>query len=226
MKNRLAQMLGITTVALIGILGATGIEINSKNLSFNHNYNSLELSKNSQSMVEDFVASRKSDYIRQGYSDTCAIRAQQLILRDFDINVSESDLREIAIHYKWYYPGQGTKTSDIGNLLELYGVKVNRYHNADLNFLAAELDRGKRIIISVDSGELWNPASERGEDYKADHALLVVGIDSYYRVVIIRDPGTGDIAKEYTFEQFMDAWHDSNFVMISTVKPALYTHRY
>ncbi|MGF1490838.1 MAG: C39 family peptidase [Prochloraceae cyanobacterium] len=214
-------------LAFLGTLTSiSGIEINSKNLSLYHNYSPLELRKNSQSTVEYFLASRKSDRIQQGASDTCAIRSQQLILRDFGIYVSESELVEQAMSYGWYYPGEGTDARDVGNLLELYGVQVNRYQDADIDFLAAELEQGKRIIIGVDSGELWHPASERGEDYKADHSLLVVGIDYYDRVVIIRDPGTGDIAKEYTFEQFMDAWHDSNFEMISTVEPALYIHRY
>ena len=38
--------------------------------------------------------------------------------------------------------------------------------------------------------------------------------------VIITDPGTGDVAKEYPLEQFMDAWHDSNCFYVATNEPA------
>ena len=38
-----------------------------------------------------------SDYIRQNYNDTCAIKSQQLILDEFGINISEEQLRDEAI---------------------------------------------------------------------------------------------------------------------------------
>ena len=55
-----------------------------------------------------------------------------------------------------------------------------------------------------------------------DHALIVAGIDltdpnnSY---VILKDPGTGDVAKPYPLDQFMDAWNDANCFMVSTNEP-------
>ncbi len=170
----------------------------------------------------------QSHFIQQGYEDTCAIRSQELILRDFGVNVSEDVLRDDAIKNGWYTPGHGTSPDDVGNLLELHGVEVNRYENANIFTLTSELAKGHRIIIGVDSGELWNKGFwEEQEDRLgiggADHALIVSGIDTSDPEnvkVVLTDPGSGDIAKEYPMEQFIDAWQDSNFSMVSTVEPA------
>lgn len=164
-----------------------------------------------------------SSSIRQGEGDTCAIRSQEIVLRDFGVNVSEDVLIEQAMNRGWYNPGGGTNMNDVGNLLELHGVEVNRYENGNIFTLTNELAKGHRVIIGVDSGELWNPQKETGEDHKPDHALIVSGIDTSDPdnvKVIITDPGSGDVAKEYPMEQFIDAWKDSNFHMVSTTEPA------
>ena len=53
--------------------------------------------------------------------------------------------------------------------------------------------------------------------------MVVTGIDTSDPEnvkVIITDPGTGDVAKEYPLDQFMDAWHDSNCFYVATDEPA------
>ena len=53
----------------------------------------------------------------------------------------------------------------------------------------------------------------------ADHAVLVSGVDiadPNNPVVIITDPGTGQIAAEYPLADFLAAWEDSGFRMVST----------
>lgn len=169
-----------------------------------------------------------SPLVEQGYDDTCAIRSQELILRNFGVNISEDSLCQKAIENGWYVPGQGTDQSDVGNLLELHGVEVNRYENANIFNLTSELAKGHKVIIAVDSGELWTQGSlEEQEDQSgrqiADHALIVSGIDTTDPndvKVILTDPGSGDIAKEYPMSQFIDAWQDSNFYMVATTEPA------
>lgn len=169
-----------------------------------------------------------SPLIEQSYPDNCAIRCQEIVLRDFGINVSEDDLINQAINQGWYTPGGGTSPEDVGNLLELHGVEVKRYDNANIFTLTSELAKGNRVIINVDSGELWNQGfDENLEDISgmsgADHALIVSGIDTTDPSnvkVVLTDPGSGDVAKEYPIEQFIDAWHDSNFHMVSTEEPA------
>ncbi len=171
------------------------------------------------------ASNKVSDYVRQNYSDTCAIKSQQLVLEKFGIDISEEQLRSEAMACGWYTPGGGTPMEDVGKLLELHGVKVHQYVNGNIFNVVNELAQGHNVIMGVDSGELWHYGFlEQFEDQlpggeRADHALIVSGIDTSDPgdvKVIITDPGTGDYCKEYSFEQFVDAAEDSNFFMVTT----------
>lgn len=170
----------------------------------------------------------QSEFVQQRYSDTCAIRCQELILRDFGLNIPEENLCREAAALGWYTPGNGTALQDVGKLLEVHGVEVNRYDGANIFNLTSELAQGHRVIIGVDSGELWHGGLlEKFKDFigleQANHALLVSGIDTTDPDnvrVILTDPGSGDIAKAYPIDQFIDAWKDSNCFMVATSEPA------
>ena len=165
-----------------------------------------------------------SPLVQQGYDDTCAIRSQQLILQDFGINVTEDELVALAGEQGWY--DQGTPQDCVGNILDYYGVETQRFYDANIFSLTSELAQGHRVIIAVDSGELWSPGwGEKFSDFfgpAPDHALIVAGIDTTDPdnvTVQLMDPGTGEIAAGYPLVQFMDAWEDSGFQMVSTVEP-------
>ena len=162
--------------------------------------------------------------------DTCAIRCQEFILRQFTgVVTSEAALVNESFAHGWYLPGQGTPPQFVGNLLEAHGIAVNRYANATVFNLVSELAQGHKVMVGVDSGELWrdNPLREWLEDYyrldKADHLVVVTGVDtsdpSHIRV-IVNDPGTGQVAASYPLEQFADAWADSHFYLVATHDPA------
>lgn len=163
--------------------------------------------------------------IKQTYTDSCAIKAQQIILNSKGIDVSESTLRDEAIDNGWYTPGYGTPVEETGNLLELHGVDVKRVHHASIRDISEEILQGHQVIVGVDSGELWNPGFEETlKDLtiggKPDHALIVSGfvIDPLTgeENILLTDPGTGDICTEYPEDDFEDAWNDSdNFMVIS-----------
>ena len=95
--------------------------------------------------------------------------------------------------------------------------------------LASELAQGHKVIVGVESSELWgqNPiltgiAHFFGIEH-ADHAVIVSSIDTSdpeHPKVIVTDPGTGDVAKSYPLDHFLDAWHGSHFAMVSTDTPA------
>jgi len=167
-----------------------------------------------------------SPLVQQGYQDTCAIRSQQLILNDFGIPVTEDELVQVAVNNDWYTPGGGTSPDDANKLLEYFNVDTNVVQNANIFSLTNELAQGHRVIVGVDSGELWEPGlDENLEDLYGeipDHALIVAGIDTTdpdHTTVHLMDPGTGQISASYPLDQFMDAWSDSNCMMISTVEP-------
>lgn len=163
------------------------------------------------------------DDIHQSYPDTCAIKAQQIILESHGISISEDELIQESIDNGWYRPGSGTLVNNVGNLLESHGLEVEKFYNGTLEDLANGLSNGKQIIIGVDSGELWHPGLyEEFEDLilgpHADHALLVSGISvdplTAETQISLTDPGTGEIFSTYSMDEFQDAWDDSNNFML------------
>lgn len=164
----------------------------------------------------------------QQYSDTCAIKSQQLILQDFGIYVSEDDLVAWSAE-NGLYTGNGTQLKDIGAILQQGGIPVSGKVNCSVFDLVGELSQGHKVIVSVDAGELWDRGTKENlkewwddlvnGEQGADHALIVAGIDNIdpeNPQVLLTDPGTGEICKRYPLDQFMDAWRDSDCFMVST----------
>ncbi len=167
--------------------------------------------------------------VYQNYEDTCAIRCQELVLKDFGIPVTQEQLIQEAHDQGWYVPGQGTPAYDLGKLIEAHGLDINRYEHANIFNLVNELAQGHRVIIAVDAGELWsgNPVlqpvaamnAEIWEDWRPDHAVLVTGVDIAdpgNPLVVVADPGTGEVAAKYPLAEFLEAWEDSGFSMVAT----------
>jgi len=163
--------------------------------------------------------------VQQQYNDTCAIKSQQLILNEFGLPVTEDQLVQQAEQFNIYTPGEGTSPADVGKLLELNGVSCTQHSNASIYDLTSALAQGQKVIIGVDSGELWQgePMGDLLSGEQADHALIVAGIDTTNPndvQVILTDPGTGEEAARYPMAQFLDAWQDSGNFMVTTDAPA------
>jgi hypothetical protein len=169
--------------------------------------------------------------IQDGHSqeanDTCAVRCQKMILDEFEgHNHPESDLVKEAESLNIYSAGHGTNMEDTGKLLEAHGIHCRQEVDATAYHLANELAQGHKVIIGVDSSELWdNPVLHTIKSWLgltgADHAVLVSGIDTHdpeHTKVVITDPGTGHVA-EYPIEQFNEAWKASHFFMVATNEP-------
>lgn len=180
-------------------------------------------------VIGDPASQLVSADVQQQYSDTCAIQCQRLILNEFGVGVTEDQLVAEATARGIYQPG-GTSADDVGKLLESHGLPVNRFDHANVFNLSNELAQGHKVIVGVDSKDLWE--SQNGIIHeildffglaKADHAVIVSGIDTTDPDNIrvnITDPGTGDVAKSYPIEQFLDAWKGSDFTMVSTAVPS------
>ncbi len=189
----------------------------------------------SEAQADQFVGAPEEDTRtwdgRQSYDDTCAIRCQEFILEQFTgQEIDEKALVQVAADNGWYVPGKGTPPQYVGSLLELYGVPVNQYENANLFDLANELAQGHKVVINVDSGELSSREDPVLEEIAAttdvdgaDHAVVVSGIDTTdpdSPQVMVSDPGTGEATARYPLEQFLAAWQDSDFTMTATQEPA------
>lgn len=161
-------------------------------------------------------------------ANTCAIQAQQLILQDYGVFVSDEELLEVAVANGWYVDEIGSPFDFIGELLNYYNVQSVQMRNANIYYLMQELSKGHRIIVGVDDNDLSQTQSWRNFDevivgQEANHVLMVAGIDTRDPQdvkVIVTDPANDDISKSYPAEQFLDAWRESGFFMVATTTPA------
>lgn len=184
---------------------------------------------NYQNIIGENPEYRPGAEVQQQYNDTCAIKSQQLILNEFGLPVSEDQLVQQAEQFNIYTPGEGTSPADVGKLLELNGVPCTQHSNASIYDLTSALAQGQKVIIGVDSGELWQgePMGDLLSGEQADHALIVAGIDTTNPndvQVILTDPGTGEEAARYPMAQFLDAWEDSGNFMVTTDAPAPFAY--
>lgn len=157
----------------------------------------------------------------QHTDDGCAFHSEATILHEFGINVSEEQLQKEGAEEGWYRPGHGTPLQFMGSHLENHGVPVNVTEGNGIDNLISEFTQGHRVIVAIDSGEIWSPGiQEQMEDYIygdcPDHALIVDGINTSDNTITLTDSGTGNFRMEYPLDTFMDAWQDSNCLMVST----------
>jgi hypothetical protein len=183
---------------------------------------------------------------QQTKPDTCAIAAQEFILNAVTgQHLSEEQLTQKAEKKGWYRVEgiTGTLTYDVGKLLEAHGIPVQRsenHYNYNLKQpvdimekrlldLMEKLEQGEKVLVVVNSDEIWNqqdtPLNEtRGmPGQRADHAVQVIAIsfedsDPHNSTVILNDSGIPDgEGFRVSAEQFLNAWEDSNFYMVSTI---------
>lgn len=161
--------------------------------------------------------------IQQQFNDTCAVKSQQIVMKTFGIDIPEDQLALESMIKGYYMPGCGSDPDLVGKLLNDHGIDTHSCDNANVYDLVNELAQGHKVIVGVDADELWRPSWFNdlfGEE--ANHALVVTGIDTTDPSnvkVIVTDPGTGDVAKVYPLDQFLDAWHDSNCFYVATNDP-------
>lgn len=192
--------------------------------------------------------------IYQGNQPTCAIRSQEIIMRDYGVAIPQEELIAFAQNNGWYDPDPengGTPRDATGNLLDAVGIETKRYDDASIFDIISELRAGHRVIVSVDANELWvknepklykrifgelsNRLNDKLDNINgvqgANHALIVAGVNvnpvnpSDMRVVLI-DSGSGDVCIEYSFKDFKKAWDDSHCHMVTTTEPAPYQYNY
>lgn len=163
------------------------------------------------------------DWHPQETDFTCAVVAQQTILNQFGIDVTESQLVYDATINGWL-TDSGTNPADFANLLEYYGIGTHENMNASISDVMAELAQGRKVMVAVDSGEMWgtdglfSDFTDRGMG--ADHAIVITGVDVSdpdNPLVYVNDSGAPDGAgKAYPMAQFVDAWEDSGCHYVAT----------
>jgi hypothetical protein len=165
---------------------------------------------------------------QSGRNTTCAIKVQQLVLKDLNVDISEELILQEALQEGWYVEGKGMLMEHVGKTLNKHGINTDRRINTDLQELVLAIKEGSKVIVAVDSGELWFCCREEQEQEKQedlleeipDHVVLVENVQTVNKTIVsvsIKDPLLFEGTKKVDIDVFMNAWQDSDFFMIKTV---------
>jgi predicted double-glycine peptidase len=112
-----------------------------------------------------------------------------------------------------YRPGANTKNSDLPVLLAHYGVPATAVH-PNLDALAQDLDRGRKVIVGLNDKILWNKPGDRTQE---NHFVVVIGVDTSANVVHLNDSGiAAGRDEQVSVATFEAAWQTSdNFAVVT-----------
>lgn len=158
-------------------------------------------------------------HVQEG-DNSCAVCSQQFIINEFmDLGLTEEQLCTIAEAKGWFDPENGTSPSDVGNLLELFGIDTHVNYEGGIDDIKDTLDQGGRVIVAVDSIALWVDGFGNYPVYGADHAVEIIGIDDSDPLnvrVILNDSGIENgCGRSVSYLEFMEAWVPSGGFMVS-----------
>lgn len=174
---------------------------------------------------EEFVAGNPAQDMEvwecQGQTNRCALYSQKFAIEQ--LTGQEIDIEEFARTAEengWFSEDDGTKTLNMNKMLVHYGIDHDMQFDCTMEQLETELRNGNKIIVSVDSGQIWH--GEANDIFspatQSDHALQVVGIDysdPQNPMVVLNDSGTpmgrGEMVPYDTFE---NAWSAGDHQMI------------
>ncbi|MGO0063455.1 LysM peptidoglycan-binding domain-containing protein [Brevibacillus fluminis] len=114
----------------------------------------------------------------------------------------------------------GMTLEDATKLLDLYGIP-SHVEQGNIDTLIENLENGNKIVLAVDSDEIWYPMEGGGlMENQADHAIQLIGIDTSdpnNPIAIVNDPGQPD-GQAWTLPLGLleEAWADSGYSMLVT----------
>src|SRR5262249_17867530 len=116
---------------------------------------------------------------------------------------------------------QGETLADGEKVLDSFGVESHVESGATLSDLEQYLDGGRAIVGRVTADALWNghdtAANPTG---RANHALLITGIDEARGQVTLSDPGNPDGNNEVVpLDVFKEAWAAGENQLLVTDQP-------
>lgn len=158
----------------------------------------------------------------QGQSNRCTLYSQKFVIEELtgqDVDIEE--IADIAETNGWFSEENGGNPLDMAQMLEYYGLDPDMSYHNDIEDIRACLENGGKVIVSVDSGEIWY--GETDELFcpvdGADHAVQVIGIDYSdpdNPMVILNDSGSPDGCGEMVpLDVFVDAWEDGDCQMVT-----------
>jgi len=153
----------------------------------------------------------------QGNTGRCNLFSQKFIIEA--LTGEEIDMEEFARTAEengWFTEEGGTPALFMNKMLDYYGIENHMGIGGTMEDIEKCLEDGGKVMVAVDSGEIWTPNDVNeiyGPNNDADHVVQVIGIDRSdpeQTMDILNDSGDPDGCGEMVpLEQFTDAWEDS-----------------
>jgi hypothetical protein len=155
-------------------------------------------------------------FIQEG-DNACAVATQTMVLEAITgAGFDEEALADLAEANGWFDPEIGTPLGAVGLLLEHHGLDTEVLFGAEIGDLAAALERGDHVLVSVNANEIWTPLRDAYgmpvQQPVDGHSVWVTGLDrspdgTFH--VLLNDPGTPDgQMAPVALEDFVNAWQD------------------
>lgn len=166
---------------------------------------------------EEFVSGTPAEDMQvwqcQGQTNRCALFSQLFTIEQLTgEHIDVEDFVATAIEKGWFTEEGGTKFLNMDKMLDYYDIDHNMVFDSNMEHLEAELNNGSKLIVSVDSGQIWYGKDNDifSPNTRADHALQVIGIDRSdpdNPMVVLNDSGTPSGCGEMVpFDVFEEAW--------------------
>jgi molecular chaperone DnaK (HSP70) len=115
----------------------------------------------------------------------------------------------------------GIEMADEVVLLDHYGIKSamawdKHPEQTGLPALEQYLSGNRKVIAWVNSAIIWGTHDQRA---KADHFLVVTGVDTNKAIVHLNDPGVEYPDEQVSIATFTDAWHTGEDSIVVTAAP-------
>jgi len=115
----------------------------------------------------------------------------------------------------------GVSMGDLVALFDHYGIKSTMSdddHPDQTGMPAVQgyLGAGRKVIAYVNSAVVWNTSDQRT---KADHFLVVTGVDTNKDIVHLNDPGADHADEQVPTAAFTTAWQTSGDSIVFTAPP-------
>lgn len=214
-------------VAVYGYDAENGLIFPLENLSFAENSGLPELEQFDPRLAdpEDVCGDPASDMENwecQGNTNRCTLYSQKFVIEELtgqDVDIEQ--LVDISKENGWFTEETGGNALDMANVLKYYGLDPEMSYHNDIEDIRQCLEDGGKVIVSVDSGEIWYGETDQlfCPVDGADHAVQVIGIDysdPSAPMVILNDSGSPNGCGEMVpLDVFVDAWEDGSCQMIT-----------
>ncbi|HTX96824.1 MAG TPA: C39 family peptidase [Mycobacterium sp.] len=131
-----------------------------------------------------------------------------------EITATAGNIPSVSHSGPIYRPSGKTSNQDLPVLLAHYGVQAAIAHT-NIDALAQDLDRGRKVIVGLNDKIIWNEPGNRSQE---NHFVVVTGIDTSAGVVHLNDSGIkAGRDEQVLIATFEKAWATSdNFAVVTS----------